>query len=55
MRRRVCGRDDSMTRKYLIGAVLAVILVAAVVYFYGGSQTPSGQPRLKSITARNVG
>jgi len=43
-----------MKHRYLIGAFLAFVLVAALVYFYGGSQAPSGQPPLKSLTAQNV-
>ncbi len=43
-----------MKHRYLIGAFLALVLVAALVYFYGGSQAPSGQPPLKSLTAQNV-
>ena len=54
MRRQVCWHGDSMKHRYLIGAFLALVLVAALVYFYGGSQAPSGQPRLKSLTAQNV-
>ncbi len=54
MRRQVCWHGDSMKHRYLIGAFLALVLVAALVYFYGGSQAPSGQPPLKSLTAQNV-
>jgi len=43
-----------MKHRYLIGGFLALVLVAALVYFYGGSQAPSGQPPLKSLTAQNV-
>jgi hypothetical protein len=42
-----------MKRKYILGA-LAVLVLAALVYFYGGSQAPSGQPPLDSLTARNL-
>jgi hypothetical protein len=34
---------------------LGVILLAALAYFYGGSQVPSGQRPLRSLTAENVG
>ena len=43
-----------MNRRYIIGALLAVILLGAFVYFYGGSQAPSGQPPLRSLTAENA-
>ena len=43
-----------MKHRYLIGAFLALVLVAALVYFCGGSQAPFGQPPLKSLTAQNV-
>lgn len=44
-----------MKRRYIVGAVLAAVLIAALVYLYGGSQTPSGQPPLQNVTAQNVG
>ena len=43
-----------MKRKYISGALLAALLLAALVYFYGGSATPSGQPPLRSLNAQNV-
>jgi hypothetical protein len=43
-----------MKRKYIPGALVAVIFLAALVYFYGGSQAPSGQRPLDSLTARNL-
>lgn len=43
-----------MKSKYIFGALLAVVLVAALFYFYGGSEAPSGQPPLESVTAQNV-
>jgi hypothetical protein len=43
-----------MKRKYILGTLLGVILVVALVYFYGGSQAPPGQPPLESLTAQNV-
>ena len=43
-----------MKRKYIFGALLAAFLLTALVYFYGGSQAPSGQPPLRSLTAENV-
>jgi hypothetical protein len=44
-----------MTRKYIAGAILGLVALAALFYFYGGSQTPSGQPPLRSLTAQNAG
>jgi hypothetical protein len=43
-----------MTRKYILGALVTVFLLAALIYYYGGSQAPSGQPLLKSLTAENA-
>ena len=43
-----------MCRKYAVSG-LGVILLAALAYFYGGSQVPSGQRPLRSFTAENVG
>lgn len=43
-----------MKGKYILGALLGVILVAALAYFSGGSQAPPGQPLLESVTAQNV-
>jgi hypothetical protein len=43
-----------MKVKYILGTLLGVMLVAALVYFYGGSQAPPGQPPLESVTAQNV-
>jgi hypothetical protein len=42
-----------MKPKYILGA-LATVLLLALIYFYGGSQAPSGQPPLKSLTPQNV-
>ena len=44
-----------MKRKYIINSAIGAILVAALIYFYGGSQTPSGQPPLRNLTAENLG
>jgi beta-xylosidase len=45
---------DFVRGKYILGTLLAVMLVAALFYFYGGSQAPAGQPPLENITAQNV-
>ena len=42
-----------MKRKYIVGAVLVGLLIAAVLYLYG--QTPAGQPPLRNVTAQSVG
>ena len=45
-----------MKRRYIGGAVLAGVLIAAPFSIYsGGSQTPSGQPQLQNVTAQNFG
>jgi hypothetical protein len=41
--------------KFIVGAVLGVILVGLLFYFYGGSEVPFGQPLLENVTAQNVG
>ena len=47
-----------MKRKYIVATALVAVLLAAVLYLYGhlygGGQTPSGQPPLRSVTAQNV-
>lgn len=42
-----------MKRKHIFSALLAVLLLAALVYFYGGSQAPPGQPPLRRLTAHS--
>ena len=44
-----------MKRKYIVATVLVAVLLAAVIYLYGGGQTPSGQPPLRSVTDQTVG
>ena len=53
MRRQGCWHGEFMKPKYIFGALLGVILVAALVYLYGGSQAPPGQAPLENITAQN--
>ncbi len=43
-----------MKKTYIVGAVLTALLIAAVLYLYGGSQTPPGQPPLQNVTTQNV-
>ncbi len=43
-----------MNRKHALAAATALVAIAALVYFYGGSEAPSGQPPLKSLTANNL-
>ena len=43
-----------MKPRYIVVAVLAALVLAAGVYLYGGSETPSGQPPLRNVTAQNV-
>ena len=44
-----------MKRRYIIGALPAALLLAAVLYLYGGGQAPSGQPPLRNVTAQSAG
>ena len=41
-------------KRHIVGAILASLLIAAVLYLYGGSQTPSGQAPLQNLTAQSV-
>ena len=43
-----------MKKTYIVGAVLAALLIAAALYLYGGSKTPSSQRPLQNVTAQNV-
>ena len=43
-----------MKSKYIPAALVTVLLLAALVYFYGESHAPAGQPMLESLTAQNV-
>ena len=43
-----------MKRKYVLGALAVVLLLAGFFYFSGGGQVPTGQPPLKNLTAQNV-
>lgn len=42
-----------MKPKYIL-STLAVLLIAAFVYFYGGGRAPAGQAPLTSINSQNV-
>ena len=43
-----------MKPKYVIGAVVAALLLAAFLYLYGESQVPTGQPAVRNLTAANT-
>lgn len=43
-----------MKRTYAVAAIITLALIAALVYFYGGSQVPPGQPPLQRLTADNL-
>ena len=44
-----------MKRRYVFVAVAVALLLAGIIYFYGGSEAPAGQAPLQSVTAQNVG
>jgi hypothetical protein len=44
-----------MKRKYIVATALVPVLLAAVLYLYGGGQSPSRQPPLRSVTDQSVG
>ena len=43
-----------MKARHIVGAVLAALLIAAVLYLYGRRQTPSAQAPLQNVTTQNV-
>ncbi len=43
-----------MNRKYILAAILTAAFVGALLYFYGGSQAPPGQPPLQRLTAQKI-
>jgi hypothetical protein len=43
-----------MSRKHIWAAIAAITVAGALLYFYGGSRTPTGQPPLQRVTAQNV-
>jgi len=43
-----------MNRKRIFSVVLAVALLGAAYYFYGGSSTHKGQPRLVSFSSGDL-
>jgi hypothetical protein len=43
-----------MKGKLIVAAVLAALLIPALLYLYGGSQTPAGQAPLRKVTAENL-
>ena len=43
-----------MKQRYILGAVLILLVVGALVYIYGGSETPAGQAPLERLTPKNL-
>jgi hypothetical protein len=43
-----------MKGKFILGALVGLLLISTLAYLYGGSQAPPGQPPLESVTALNV-
>jgi len=43
-----------MNRKRVFSAVIVLALLGAAYYFYGGSSTPKGQPRLVSFSSSDL-
>lgn len=43
-----------MRSRFVLGAILALVLIGVLAYTYGGSQVPPGQPPLESLTPRNL-
>lgn len=40
--------------KQLLAGGAALAAIGALVYFYGGTETPAGQPPLARLTAQNA-
>jgi hypothetical protein len=43
-----------MNRKRIFPVVIVLALLGAAYYFYGGSSTPKGQPRLVSFSSGDL-
>ncbi len=43
-----------MNRKRILPIVIVLALLGAAYYFYGGSSTPKGQPRLVSFSSSDL-
>ncbi len=43
-----------MKTKYILGTLLAVLLVGALLYLSRGHQAPQSQPPLGNLTAQNL-
>lgn len=43
-----------MNRKTALAALVLLILVAGLLYFYAGHQAPAGQPPLATVTAQSL-
>jgi len=41
-------------RKYIWASVAVIAVITILVYFYGGSQTPAGQPPLARLTTQSL-
>jgi hypothetical protein len=44
-----------MTSKRIVGGFVALLLAAALFYFYAGHETPAGQAPLASVTPETLG
>lgn len=42
-----------MKGKHILWFVLAVVVIGAGYYFFGGSRTPKGQPPLTRVNSQN--
>ncbi len=43
-----------MTRKRIVWLMVAIVVLAAIFYLWGSSQTPPGQPPLVSLNEANL-
>lgn len=43
-----------MRRKYIVGALLAMLVLAAVLYLNRRGEAPTGQPPLQYLNAQNA-
>ncbi len=43
-----------MKHKFILAAILILVLAAVGIYLYGGGRVPAGQAPLQSLTPANV-
>ncbi len=54
MQQPISSHREFMKRSFILAAILTLGLLGALVYLYGGGQTPAGQPPLQKVTQQNI-